>query len=137
MFALIIGFDQILEKNRVSKCTFAGHSLGGYLACHYMDKRPSKVRDLYLLSPGGVNQFTENDKEAIFERINNMSLPFQKLFSNVADNIFEKKVNFIKTHMRYLNIKILIIFGDFIKYQIIRYKNLIILIIINIMYYLN
>lgn len=51
------------SKNNIEKMTLAGHSMGGYLSVAYCEKYPERVDQLLLLSPVGVPEETQEDRD--------------------------------------------------------------------------
>jgi pimeloyl-ACP methyl ester carboxylesterase len=48
--------DDVLEGLSISTASFAGMSLGGWVALDYATRRPERVNSLVLFSPGGVGR---------------------------------------------------------------------------------
>jgi pimeloyl-ACP methyl ester carboxylesterase len=48
--------DDVLDGLSLSTAAFAGISLGGWLALDYATRRPQRVSELVLISPGGVGR---------------------------------------------------------------------------------
>ena len=77
-----------------------GHSLGGYLACHYLNIYKPKVQGIFLLSPAGVVDATKQQIESELDTMRNITNPekkfgaFQKvMFKTVMKIIAAYKVS--------------------------------------------
>ena len=82
--------NMTLQKYEIKKANFLGHSLGGFLIGHYLNRFPENVQRVFFLSPGGMNQST-NQKELLMERIKRASCFQKPLLKYGAKKIFETK----------------------------------------------
>jgi cardiolipin-specific phospholipase len=73
--------------NEIEKMNLAGHSMGGYLSVAYCEKYPERVDQLLLLSPAGVPEETEADRELRNKRFLN-SYP-RRLAYNLFSGLWE------------------------------------------------
>lgn len=81
---------------QIEKMILAGHSMGGYIASHYMEKYPDQITSLYLISPGGLNYPFPTAKTKITNHIDkNVNVFLRSTAKKVISNIFEKKVKFV------------------------------------------
>ena len=79
-----------------------GHSLGGYIAGHFLKIYPKLVTSLILLSPAGVNYPPENSKEYLENVIENQNFILKILAKNMTHKIFVEKVKIqITNHLIY------------------------------------
>jgi pimeloyl-ACP methyl ester carboxylesterase len=64
--AYALWLDDVLGALRVERASFAGISLGGWLALDYAIRRPERVASLVLLCPGGVGRETTSLPKLLF-----------------------------------------------------------------------
>lgn len=67
------------SRNRIDKMVLAGHSMGGYLSVAYCEKYPERVDQLLLLSPAGIPEETQADRDRRNDRFLN-SVPRRFLY---------------------------------------------------------
>lgn len=61
MMAEVVNF--ILEENEITKASFIGHSMGGYISLAFAEKYPSKIKKLVLLN-------SSSDEDSLERKIN-------------------------------------------------------------------
>jgi pimeloyl-ACP methyl ester carboxylesterase len=87
----------LMKARGIKKFSIAGHSLGGFIGGHYLNRYPEEVKDLYLISPGGMNLFRPEYKKELEKKIEargKKSSWWKTFFFRFAvDRVFEKKVN--------------------------------------------
>lgn len=69
-----------------------GHSLGGYIAGHFLDMYPGTTNKLFLLSPAGVNYPPKDSKIRLENAIENQNLIFKLFATDIKNRIFIEKV---------------------------------------------
>ena len=68
-----------------------GHSLGAYIMGQFADRHPERVRQLFLLSPAGVNQTNLEYSRRVKERTKRANCFVRKMVKSVADKVFVQK----------------------------------------------
>jgi pimeloyl-ACP methyl ester carboxylesterase len=63
--AYALWLDDVLHALSVERASFAGISLGGWLALDYAIRRPERVASLVLLCPGGVGRETTSSVKLV------------------------------------------------------------------------
>ena len=81
-----------MEAKKISKFSIVGHSLGGYIGGHFLNKYPDKVDKLFLVSPGGMNKFAEEHQKDTLEKVEKMNWFSRCIIKHHLNKIFEKKV---------------------------------------------
>jgi pimeloyl-ACP methyl ester carboxylesterase len=64
--AYALWLDDVLRALDVERASFAGISLGGWIALDYAIRRPERVASLVLLCPGGVGRETTSAAKLLF-----------------------------------------------------------------------
>ena len=79
--------------NRIGfvKFNLLGHSLGSFITGHYFDKHKDKILKLFMLSPAGFNEFTEQHLVESKQKIEKLGFFKRKMIFHFADKIFEDK----------------------------------------------
>ena len=68
-----------------------GHSIGGLIGGHYFNKYHKKVIKLLLLSPAGVNDYVEGDREELEKHLKHFGFFKKKLYNFTSRKIFKDK----------------------------------------------
>jgi len=56
------------QNQKIDTFYLLGHSLGGFLCCHYLKRyKPEGVLGLFLMSPAGMNFMPEGEEKSFFE----------------------------------------------------------------------
>jgi len=76
------------SANNIEKMTLAGHSMGGYLSVAYCERYPERVHQLLLLSPVGVPEETDRERQEKTQKYVN-SVP-RKLAYDLFMSLWEK-----------------------------------------------
>ena len=79
-------------KNQIINASVVGHSLGGYIAGHFLRLYPGVVNKLVLLSPAGVNYPPKDSKKRLEDVIDNQNFIFKLFAKDIADRVFIEKV---------------------------------------------
>ena len=83
--------NQLVEKLSLERFILIGHSLGGYLSGHYVDKYLSRIKKLILLSPAGIIPPRENEKEIWKNKIAAKNKLIGLFADRITKNIFDQK----------------------------------------------
>ena len=80
--------SEFIELKNVSDVTLVGHSMGGQIAMHLAaNQQPSWLRSLVLLSPAGLERFTDDEKKWFHTVVND------QLYLNMTDEQIEQNFN--------------------------------------------
>ena len=83
---------QLLEKLQIKKAVFIGHSMGGQIAITSALKYPEIVEKLILISPAGIERFTEGEGDWMIEAVTEEFVhdtPIRNIDINVHSNFYE------------------------------------------------
>ena len=81
-----------LQKMKIKKVNICGHSLGAFVLTHFADKYPEMIGDIFLLSPGGVNNCNPDfDKKKIILK-SKFNRVIKYIGQHYADQIFKFKL---------------------------------------------
>ncbi len=80
--------SEFVELKKLSNVTLVGHSMGGQIAIQLAaDQKPSWLKNLVLLSPAGLEQFTDDEKKWFHAVVNN------QLYLNMTDDQIKQNFN--------------------------------------------
>jgi pimeloyl-ACP methyl ester carboxylesterase len=82
---------QFMDKLGIEKANISGHSMGGQAAITMALKYPDRVKNLILVAPAGIEEFTEGQKEWFREvmTVQGVKLtPVNTLRANVYANFY-------------------------------------------------
>lgn len=82
---------QFMDKLGIEKASISGHSMGGQAAITMALKYPDRVKNLILVAPSGIEEFTEGQKEWFREVMTVQSVkltPVNALRANVYANFY-------------------------------------------------
>lgn len=82
---------QFMDKLGIEKANISGHSMGGQAAIAMALKYPERVKQLILVAPSGIEEFTEGQKEWFREvmTVQGVKLtPVNQLRANVYANFY-------------------------------------------------
>lgn len=72
LFSQVVRLSKTLDALNITEFNLAGSSMGGYIAGNFAAKYPSKVKNLWLISPFGV---VDSEKSEMFSAIKNGHQP--------------------------------------------------------------
>ena len=79
---------EFIELKKLENVTLVGHSMGGQIAMHLAaTQRPSWLKNLVLLAPAGLEQFTDDEKQWFRTMVN------EQLYLNMTDAQVEQNFN--------------------------------------------
>lgn len=79
---------EFIERKKLRNVTLVGHSMGGQIAMRLAsEQQPTWLKNLVLLSPAGVEQFTEDEKKWFYAVVN------EQLYLNMTDDQIEQNFN--------------------------------------------
>lgn len=79
---------EFIELKKLNNITLAGHSMGGQIAIQLAaDQQPSWLKNLVLLAPAGLEQFTEDEKKWFHGVVND------QLYLNMTDEQINQNFN--------------------------------------------
>ncbi len=80
--------SEFIELKKLSNVTLVGHSMGGQIAIQLAaDHKPSWLKKLVLLSPAGVEQFTDDEKKWFHAVVN------EQLYLGMTDDQIKQNFN--------------------------------------------
>ena len=80
-----------VDKLGLKRFHVMGHSMGGFIMGHFASRYPEHVRQLFLLSPGGVNRTNPEYSQMIDGQAKKANCFVRKLIQSVGDKIFVDK----------------------------------------------
>ena len=91
--------EAVLKHLRIRKCILIGHSLGGYVALAFAEKKPQKIKGLCLMNSTSIEDDIERKKlrsranKMVQNNFTNMvRMSFTNLFSEESRTIFKDEM---------------------------------------------
>lgn len=75
----------------LKKFHIMGHSMGGFIMGHFLNRFPEMVQQVFLLSPGGVNRENPDYQKRIQDRLENSNWALKCFSESMIKKIFDEK----------------------------------------------